>query len=390
MKRTDFFKKALSRFREQCEQQGVAAAERKFLVYLKNILKEKWPKVAPKIDRRAAGLPHHKEIGYDRKKAQPVVANWLAQRYLFMFGVPVCETCSSKEGPLFTSLGDVGTGLKGLWFRYCSDGCSKGSVEAKAKREATCTKKYGVRNIAQSKRFRKKMRKYWNQFDEDQRVQRNTKRNETLARKHGTVEKAHKLRAAKMVKTNIKRYGGPAATCSEEIKAKVVATNYARRGVSNPSKDPEVMQRINESWKKRKELILKGKLFTGLQGYEPQALTWMVSEAGVKVSSIKRPTFAVAYSLRGIQHVYHPDFYVEQAGKKILVEVKSIYTAAILKDTSAEHGHGEYARVRAKINACVALGYETRLLIWDKNTCFVWKNKLPRDRTRVLKKFYAS
>ena len=365
-------------------------AERKFLVYLQTLLGSRWAKVASKLDRRAAGLPHHKELGYDKKKAQPVVEQWLADRYVFMFGVPVCETCGRKKGALFPNLTKIGTGLKGMPFRYCSNGCSKGSTEALAKRQATCTKRYGAPNVAQSGRFRKKMQKYWRQFDDEQRAQRNKKRNETLARKHGSVEKAHRIRAARMVETNLARYGGPAATCSEEVRAKVVATNYARRGVSNPSKDPEVMKRINESWKKRKEIVLKGKRFTGLQGYEPQALEWMVKHAGIRVKNISRPAFAVTYKLRGVEHVYHPDFYIEQNDKQVVVEVKSIYTAALAKDAVASHGHGEYAKVRAKINACVALGYDVRLLIWHKGTCFVWKNKLPLDRRKVLRKFYAS
>ncbi len=384
--RNEFFKKALTDFRSVCAQQGIAVAERKFLVYLQSLVPtKKWTAWEKHLDRSAADLPHHKKLDFNPRRDPAVIKSWLQSRYVFMFGKPICATCGSAKGPMF-DFDKVGTGFKNLWFTYCSESCSKGSEEATAKRKATSLKKYGAANVAQSKHFKKKMQGYWDQFDEEQRLARNAKREATLIAQHGSVRKANLARAKLMVKTNMERYGGPAATCSPAVRAKVEATNLRVRGVRNPSQDPTVMEKINNSWRKRKSLKIKGVTFKGLQGYEPQVIKHLVRK-GVPPSCIMRPDFGVSYTYKGKERVYHPDFLIKLNDKECLVEVKSLYTAALRKDVNASHGYGEYRMVRAKINACVDLGYLTRLAVWAPGGCLFWKNKLPRDRSKVLKEF---
>lgn len=385
--RHEFFRTVLTEFREICSKKKIAVGERKFFEFIKKKVSEKeWDHMEPHLDRVKAKLPHHLHANYDPIKAAKKNRRWLANRYLFMFGPRVCETCGGRKGPMFRDLENIGTGFKSMWHRYCSNSCSKKSERAFSRREATCIKKYKVANVANSKHFRKKMKDYWRQFDEAQREHRNEKAIQTKIRKHGSLEKAEKVRAAKMIETNMERYGGPAATCNEEVRKKVEQTNLQRRGVTNPSKDPGVMQKIQESWKNRKEITVNGKTFTGLQGYEPQAIKWLVSK-GIKTNKISRPRVAIPYEFDDEEKHYHPDLMVKQNGTNILVEIKSVYTSSIFEDTPKSHNFGNYRMMRAKINACVEEGYETRLVIVHGGDCFVWKNELPKNRKIVARAF---
>lgn len=338
------------------------------------------------LDRSKAGVPHHLRAGYNKKRDAPIVREWLRARYFFMFGSMVCETCGSTKGPLFNK--EIGTGLKPLWFKFCSESCSKGSQEAYDKRCRTSREKYGKDNVAQSKHFRRKMKAYWDQFDETQRKERNAKRNKTLAEKFGSVRASIDYRSAKAIATNKIRYGGRSPTCSPEVRAKVEATNLRVRGVTNPSKDPEVMHKIMTSWKNRKSISLgAGVTLDGLQGYEPQVAQWLVSR-GVKPTKVGRPSFAISYTYKGRIHTYHPDFLVRERKRYCLIEVKSMYTAALHRDSVSTDGHCNYQKVRAKINACSDQGYSVRLAIWHpKAGCFLWKGRLPSDRKIVRDAF---
>jgi hypothetical protein len=389
-KRIKFFQEALTDFRQECIGVGIPSAERRFLEFIKNKISPKlWERIAPTIDRVHAKLPHHLSTGYNKKRDQPIIKKWLLSRYVFMFGELVCDNCGSKDGKLFTKFMDnPGTGFQGLWLKYCSDSCSKSSDEATLKREATCMEKYGVANVSHSEDFKQFMRDKNEKISKGENggwTARNEKTRKTLERKHGTTKKAYAKAAELRRETCIIKFGGPAPTSSKEVRNKVVATNLERRGVTNPSKDPTVMAKIMSSWKNRKSLTVDGVTFDSLQGYEPQVIENLVTELGVPVGRIRRADIAIPYNFEGRDRHYHPDFIVRKNKSDILIEVKSIYTSAIIKDTTNNHGY--YNQNRAKINACVKLGYETRFIIWDNNECFIWKGMLPKNKNKVVKAF---
>jgi hypothetical protein len=387
VERHELFKSTLTELRVASAKVGVPVAERRFLEAVrKRVTEQEWNLMEAKVDRVASGVPHHLEVSYKPRRDKPRLRAWLKARYLFMFGVRVCEHCGSRTGKLFRPLENVGTGFKGLWHRFCSDSCSKSSEGATEKRKNTCLKIYKADNVSRSAHFRKKMVVYWKQFDSGQLDDRNEKTRNTKIRKHGSVEAAEAARAIKMVKTNMERYGGPAATCSPEVRRKVEQTNLRRRGVTNPSKDPEVMRKIQESWKSRKEITVGKKIFTGLQGYEPQAVLWLTKN-GVKPREIERPRSGIPYRIEGVDRIYHPDLLVTRGDRRIMVEVKSVYTASIFLDTPESHNYGTYNAVRLKLNACTKLGYEVRLLIPHNGGCFVWDGKLPTNRDSVARAF---
>ncbi len=78
---------------------------------------------------------------------------------------------------------------------------------------------------------------------------------------------------------------------------------------------------------RRKSVVLDGKRFDGLQGYEPAALRWMTHNKNLSVTEIEPSSNApvVDYVDADGKHRRHlPDFYIP--GKNLLVEVKSDYT----------------------------------------------------------------
>lgn len=88
------------------------------------------------------------------------------------------------------------------------------------------------------------------------------------------------------------------------------------------------MRKSAASSVKRKTLRLGGKTFNGLQGYEPQALEWIVANKKIDVTDIitaSEGTPVIKYrDLDGAVRRHFPDLYIPE--RKLLIEVKSKYT----------------------------------------------------------------
>lgn len=78
---------------------------------------------------------------------------------------------------------------------------------------------------------------------------------------------------------------------------------------------------------KRKSLELRGRRFEGLQGYEPQALEWIVENKHISVDDIVTASEgapALDYTFEGRVRKHFPDLFVPN--RNLLIEVKSSYT----------------------------------------------------------------
>jgi hypothetical protein len=203
--------------------------------------------------------------------------------------------------------------------------------------------------------------------------------------KHGSLEKAEKLRTKKMVKTNNERYGGNAATCDPKVRKKVKLTVREKYGVDNVSQSPEVMRKIIESTGNklyaRKSTIVAGTKYEALQGYEPDFLKWFYKHYKRKPEA---HSVSIPYRHAGKKRRYHPDFAVG----KTLIEVKSVYTAGLCKGRL--EGYGSYTTMKAKFRGALIEGYRIYLVVWlpELKTAFVHKGALP-SREELKRKFKA-
>jgi hypothetical protein len=123
-----------------------------------------------------------------------------------------------------------------------------------------------------------------------------------------------------------------------------------------------------------KNLRLGGKTFH-VRGYEPYALAYLVKQKGISskelvTSSKNIPRIPYVYGGKHRTHV--PDIFIPT--KNILVEVKSVYTAGLLKPSDREHFCWETLKQKS-INAKL-LGYKYRVLIMD---CKGERVVLPKD-----------
>lgn len=114
----------------------------------------------------------------------------------------------------------------------------------------------------------------------------------------------------------------------------------------------------------RKEVRVEGKTFH-LQGFEPASLERLLRRfnADQIVSGSDVPRFA--YRLDGKQHTYIPDFYVPDAD--LVVEVKSVATLGLTRNSNAFFGEDVFERNQAKAMAVRRSGSRFRLHLFDRH-----------------------
>jgi hypothetical protein len=108
-------------------------------------------------------------------------------------------------------------------------------------------------------------------------------------------------------------------------KEKRVKTIVEKYGVDNPMQDPDIFKKSNTNRFKYKEHSYGGRDFTHLQGYEPQAIEYLVEEMGYDVNDIETYSgSSISYYMDGDRRRYHPDLYI--AKDDLVIEVKCEYT----------------------------------------------------------------
>lgn len=106
---------------------------------------------------------------------------------------------------------------------------------------------------------------------------------------------------------------------------------------------------------RRKDLSIRGTNWTGLQGYEPQAIKYLVEVKGKQPSTIAAGDaikVAFKYAYEGTYRTYHPDFAVGRT----FVEVKSAWTLKF-----------EREKTRAKLRAVRDAGYDVALMVMNND-----------------------
>jgi hypothetical protein len=119
-----------------------------------------------------------------------------------------------------------------------------------------------------------------------------------------------------------------------------------------------------------------------LQGYEPQALAWLLENKQLKLSDIQLETSGcvpvIPYKTGRRKRNYYPDMFIKRLNT--IVEVKSSYTLGLL---SGKH----WRRNQLKAKACLALNYKFLLLLMDRNGKRWW---LPENWYNLSRKKVAT
>jgi hypothetical protein len=167
--------------------------------------------------------------------------------------------------------------------------------------------------------------------------------------------------------------------CNRTWKAKL---SSVLEGIGCPSCVRGVQRRNPRGKYKFKTVLLEGKSFR-VQGYEPQALGWILqTKPTLKAKDIKVDTSGevptIQYKIGRRKRTYFPDMYIPKINR--IIEVKSIHTLGI------KTGKG-WRKNQQKAKAVLEAGYAFALLLVKGDRIFLMpKDWYQMDRKDVLAK----
>lgn len=261
-----------------------------------------------------------------------------------IYGRPECPVCNNYRKY-------IGSHQQGF-NAFCSSKCAGAFEEVKDKRKSTNMDRYGVTSPSKVESIRAKQRK-------------------SMMQRYG-VEYGGQSQdlLARAKATTIERYGVEAPLKCPELLEKARATWTRHYGVDHPMKNREYFESQQKKGFSIRKIRIKGKIFRvrGFEGYAIKYLVKLGFEPDNILTTAKEGVPSIPYYDRKSKtnRVYHPDMLVRREDREYIVEVKSSYTAGIMKGKKGHHA-GEFYRVRAKARACVDAGWKFKLLIATKN-----------------------
>ena len=160
--------------------------------------------------------------------------------------------------------------------------------------------------------------------------------------------------------TNIKKYGFSNPFQNEDIKEKIKTTNREKYGCENPMQNAEIFEKQQKAGFKRKEYTFPSGRVESVQGYEPQALDYFITNGGneddiiTDTDEMGSRCGKIFYHFEDGRHRYYPDLY--QISTHKIIEVKSIWTFEIEKEKNLK-----------KREACINAGINFEFWIMEKN-----------------------
>lgn len=277
----------------------------------------------------------------------------------------VRKTCLEKFGVEYALQNkEVRDKIKKTCLQKYGTECSFQNEEVQEKIKRTNRKKYGSSTSAKCSKVREQsiqtcLQRYGTDYSlQNEEVKR--KIQNTNIQKYGVK---HSLQSKavrnKCELTNMQRFGVRFASQSKQIQEKMrekfQATCLARYGVRHPYQNAEVAEKALKKAYKLKQYTFPDGDIREVQGYEPFALDFLVSNYRMKSQDIvtKRTDVPnIWYTNNGKKCRYYPDIFIPHKNK--IIEVKSKWTY--------EQGRNE---IFLKGDACKNQGFMFEVWIFD-------------------------
>ncbi len=235
-------------------------------------------------------------------------------------------------------------GVRSGYAKFCSSKCSNSNPDKLKKTEKTWKAKYGCANPSQNQKIKnKKIATCLENFGVE----------------HPQQSKAVRELTSKNV---LSAYGYSNVGQVPEFQKKREDTMVERFGAVNAMGNRQLRQRAYRRAQKnkfnRKEYRL-GNRTVQVQGYEPQALDYLLGLGKVRAKDIRVESEglpAFEYTSHGVKKLYFPDMLVSS---NIVVEVKSTWTLLA--------NNAQFDAAKRKRRACVRKGYKFKLLIMQSS-----------------------
>ena len=184
------------------------------------------------------------------------------------------------------------------------------------------------------------------------KIMRTAKMEETMMKEYGVKNAFEKEEfKEKSKQSNLEKYGFEYATQSQIIKDKTKTTCMKKYGTKNPMQNAEIFDKQQKAGFKRKEYIFPSGRIDSVQGYEPQALDYFITNGGneddiiTDTNEIESKCGKIFYHFEDGRHRYYPDLY--QISTHKIIEVKSDY---IFKKEEDKNLKKREACINAEIN----------------------------------------
>jgi hypothetical protein len=129
----------------------------------------------------------------------------------------------------------------------------------------------------------------------------------------------------KIEENNIIKYGSKNVFGSAEVKEKIKKTCLERYGVESAAQNIEVQERTQRNAKKYKDYKMPSGTIRKVQGYEPFALDYLITQyIEDNIKSDRKDIPRITYFVCDKKHYYFPDIYIPTENK--IIEVKSTWT----------------------------------------------------------------
>ena len=177
----------------------------------------------------------------------------------------------------------------------------------------------------------------------------------------------------KKKKSNNEKYGSDFVLSSEIVKDKIKKTMMNKYGVTHNTHIEEVFNKQQESAFKKEQFKLPSGQLISLMGYEPFALSHLLSQRFKETdfSFDKKPT--IKYMLDDKECIYYPDFFIPS--HNLIIEIKSIWTYFI--DLRKNLEKEKYSKLN---------NFSFEFIIWDKKLNRPLTSNEIEEQIKYLKK----
>jgi hypothetical protein len=282
--------------------------------------------------------------GVDNPLKSPIIKEKVRNTVLQKYGVP----CVFQSIDIKQKIEETLISAYGVKNPFQSD-------IIKDKIKATNLDKYGCENAMQNTELQKKLETTSQQRYGTRRPSENTtvRSKIQLAHQQKSEEERDQIRQ-KVIETSLERYGVSSPNQSAAVKQNKKTSCVEKYGVEYPMQSSIIQEIAQQRAMKHKQYIMPSGAVRMVQGYEPYALTELLT-LYTEEQIVTGRTFIprIEYTDSANKHRYHfPDIFLPHINT--LIEVKSTWTYNCTSDN-----------IKEKAEAAVVAGYNYELWVFN-------------------------